>query len=124
MPYFFCFLFYFFVPLQQKLLKRIDMDLEFIERICNTQCPQHDIYRDPGSGMYGECIETDNGLTFTDAPLCESLSVLRNIIGEYDKWLSDFRSVGCDFETAVGLSGHNAAAYWRTRKWAEIKKQE
>lgn len=94
------------------------MIMKFVERICNDTAIPHDIYIDAKNGVYRECIETDTGLAFTDAPPCESLTELRRVIERYDRWLSDFRAIGCDFETAVGLSDHNAAVYWRTRKWA------
>lgn len=90
------------------------MKVQFVERINNSPAPPHDIYRDPCSGLFGECFETDEGLKFSDLPLCECLSALRNIVADYDKWLMDFRAVGRDGLTYTGLSNHNAAVYWRT----------
>lgn len=92
------------------------MNIQFVERIWNKPASPHDIYREPCSGLYGECFKINGNLVFSDIPLCECLSALRNKLAEYDKWLIDFRAVGCDFETYTGLSNHNAAIYWRIYK--------
>lgn len=94
------------------------MDVRFIEKIWNKPAPPHDIYQDPCSGLYGECFNVDGNLVYSDIPLCEYLSVLRNIIWKYDKWLGDFRAVNCDGETYIGLSKPNIRFYWRRYKHA------
>lgn len=92
------------------------MNLKYIERIWNKPAPPHDIYREPCSGLYGECFNVDGELTFSDIPLCEVLEALRNIINEYDKWLLDFSKSNHNTKTSIALSNHNARLYWRAYK--------
>ena len=90
------------------------MDIKFVEHIWNKPAPPHDIYRDPCSGLFGECFKVDGELMFSDIPLYECLSALHNIIAEYDNWLIDYQNSNHETETYIGMSNHKARSYWRT----------
>lgn len=97
------------------------MDIKFVEHIWNKPAPPHDIYRDPCSGLFGECFKVDGELMFSDIPLYECLSALHNIIAEYDNWLIDYQNSNHETETyigqiikheAIGGRTHDIVAIW------------